>query len=605
MAVAIYEELLLLFNSYGFIFVFLPIVFFVFHFLKYRHALGAKVFLILASLFFYSYWKLEYLPILLFSILTNYFLAQQILNLKFNRTISNINNNDNNTANTTLNAPSLKKAKILLIFGLVFNVCLLGFFKYTDFLLENFNLFSQLFSLDFNIPLPHILLPLGISFITFQKIAFLVDCYKKDSYEKIHFIDFCLFVTFFPQLIAGPIVHHKEMMPQFHAILSGATQKTLFLWEYLAKGLFIFSIGLFKKVFIADTFSVWANAGFSAAENGEVLNFFESWATSLSYTFQLYFDFSGYCDMAIGLGLMFGIVLPINFNSPYKSLNIQDFWRRWHMTLSRFLRDYIYIPLGGDGRGRVRALPTQLRNFLIVFIIGGVWHGAGYGFFIWGVLHGVAMAVHRVYEAILNSLTAKYRLQPLKPHKSITENTHFSFEDTQSTQSALEKVLKQVEPKVLQPIETKPNTPLLAKFILNRSFSLFYCFLCWILTFNFINFAWVFFRAENIQGAINIIKGMFSLDNMVLPTILQSKLNFLAQYGIKFDMWATIFGEIPSYELFSWMAFAFILCLGCKNSITLLSRFKPNAKTLLFISLLAITALYNLVNISEFLYFNF
>ena len=206
--------------------------------------------------------------------------------------------------------------------------------------------------------------------------------------KKIDFIDYCLFISFFPQLIAGPIVHHKEMMPQFKANENLSTQ-----YQSIAKGLFIFSIGLFKKVFIADSFAKWANAGFSYVENGGILNIIESWVTSLSYTFQLYFDFSGYCDMAIGLGLMFGIILPINFNSPYKSLSITEFWRRWHITLGRFLKDYLYIPLGGNRFGKV----LTLRNLFIVAFLSGIWHGAGWGFVIWGALHGVAMVIHRIY----------------------------------------------------------------------------------------------------------------------------------------------------------------------------------------------------------------
>ncbi|MCW1729763.1 hypothetical protein OLX76_08915 [Campylobacter jejuni] len=264
--------------------------------------------------------------------------------------------------------------------------------------MENFNLFSKLAHLDFNIPLPHILLPLGISFFTFQQIAFLVDCYKKSNIEdllenkKVDFIDYCLFISFFPQLIAGPIVHHKEMMPQFHSLLN--KEKALIDWKLIAKGLFIFSIGLFKKVYIADSFASWANAGFTVVQNGNFLNIFEAWATSLSYTFQLYFDFSGYCDMAIGLALFFGIALPVNFNSPYKALNIADFWRKWHITLGRFLKDYLYIPLGGNRFGKF----INLRNLFIVAFLSGVWHGAGWGFVIWGILHAIAMISHRIYS---------------------------------------------------------------------------------------------------------------------------------------------------------------------------------------------------------------
>lgn len=212
--------------------------------------------------------------------------------------------------------------KSLLIFGIIFNIFLLGYFKYSDFFINNFN-----FVFSSHVSLLHLTLPLAISFFTFQQIAYLVDSYKLET-KEYDFLNYALFISFFPQLIAGPIVHHKEMMPQF------ANKKTKFInYNFIAQGLFIFSIGLFKKVIIADKFSEFTNAGFA---NSDVLNLLEGWATSLSYTTQLYFDFSGYTDMAIGVALMFNIKLPINFNSPYKALNIQDFWRRWHITLSRF-----------------------------------------------------------------------------------------------------------------------------------------------------------------------------------------------------------------------------------------------------------------------------
>ena len=230
---------------------------------------------------------------------------------------------------------------------------MLGFFKYSDFFIENFNLFS-----GNNIELLELLLPLAISFFTFQQIAYLVDSYRNET-KEYNFLDYALFVTFFPQLISGPIVNHKEMMPQF---LNNTNM--IINYKNIAMGLFIFSIGLFKKVVIADTFSVWATTGFDMATT---LNFFEAWGTSLSYTFQLYFDFSGYVDMAIGSALLFNIKLPINFNSPYKAINIQDFWRRWHITLSRFLKNYIYIPLGGNKRGNFRTY----NNLMITFILAG------------------------------------------------------------------------------------------------------------------------------------------------------------------------------------------------------------------------------------------
>ena len=206
--------------------------------------------------------------------------------------------------------------------------------------------------------------------------------------KQYDFLNYCLFVTFFPQLIAGPIVHHKEMMPQFANV-----RNKIINYKNIAVGLFIFSIGLFKKVVIADSFAVWATNGFDKATT---LNLFEAWATSLSYTFELYFDFSGYCDVAIGAALLFNIKLPINFNSPYKALNIQDFWRRWHITLSRFLRDYIYIPLGGNRKGKLRTYA----NLMATFIIGGIWHGAGWTFVFWGFLHGVALVIHRIWSEL-------------------------------------------------------------------------------------------------------------------------------------------------------------------------------------------------------------
>jgi len=272
--------------------------------------------------------------------------------------------------------------KSILVFGVIANVSLLGYFKYADFFIKNFNLLSGT-----NIELLHLLLPLAISFFTFQQIAYLVDSYRGET-KEYDFLNYALFVTFFPQLIAGPIVHHKEMMPQF-----ANNRNKVINYKNIAMGIFIFSIGLFKKVVLADTFAVWSTAGFDTATT---LNLFEAWATSLSYTFQLYFDFSGYVDMAIGAALLFNIRLPINFNSPYKALNIQDFWRRWHITLSRFLRDYIYIPLGGNKKGSFRTYS----NLMATFVIGGFWHGAGWTFVFWGFLHGLALIIHRLWSKL-------------------------------------------------------------------------------------------------------------------------------------------------------------------------------------------------------------
>ena len=271
------------------------------------------------------------------------------------------------------------KRTTILALGVSLNLGLLGYFKYADFFLQNVSL---AFGAEF--PLLNLALPLAISFFTFQQIAYLVDSYRMGTMEY-DFLNYSLFVSFFPQLIAGPIVHHQEMMPQFMRL-----KNSLLNWSNVAAGLFIFCIGLFKKTVIADSFAIWANAGFDAAQP---LGFLDAWATSFSYTFQLYYDFSGYTDMAIGAALIFNIRLPINFNSPYKAVDIRDFWRRWHITLSRWLRDYVYIPLGGNRKGGL----LTYQNILLTFLLGGLWHGAGWTFVAWGVMHGLAVAVHRFW----------------------------------------------------------------------------------------------------------------------------------------------------------------------------------------------------------------
>ncbi len=355
----------MLFNSYEYIFLFLPFIFFIyFYLLKKRLLVGAKVFLVFASLFFYSWWNPLYLPIILISMFFNY-------------NVGNILSQDSDAK---------VDKKYIFLFGIVSNISLLGYFKYRDFFIENFN-----YIWNENVGLYHLALPLGISFFTFQQISYLVDSYKKQTHEY-DFLNYALFVTFFPQLIAGPIVHHKEMMPQFASKWNMVKK-----YRNIATGIFIFSIGLFKKVVIADSFAKMANTGFDKIE---VLNFIEAWTTSFAYTFQLYFDFSGYTDMAMGAALLFNIKLPINFNSPYKATSIQDFWRRWHITLSHFLRDYIYIPLGGSYKGEVR---TYL-NLLVTFLIGGLWHGAGWNFVFWGFLHGMALIIHRIWKKLGFSL---------------------------------------------------------------------------------------------------------------------------------------------------------------------------------------------------------
>jgi D-alanyl-lipoteichoic acid acyltransferase DltB (MBOAT superfamily) len=351
----------LLFNSFEFIFIFLPVVFLgYFSLCAWRLTEVSKAWLVAGSLFFYGWWNPLYLPLILASALVNYAVGRRL--------------------GSPAPASTRISSRTLLVTGVTFNLTLLGYFKYTDFLIGNVNaVFST------SVPLTRIALPLAISFFTFQQIAYLVDSYRREAREY-DLLNYLLFVTFFPQLIAGPIVHHREMMPQF-----ASRRRLVKRYRNIATGLFVFSIGLFKKVVLADTFAQWASQGFDTMPS---LTMLDAWATSLSYSFQLYFDFSGYTDMAIGAALLFNIRLPANFNSPYKAVTIQDFWRRWHITLSRFLREYVYVPLGGNRGGAFR---TNV-NLCAVFLLGGLWHGASWMFVVWGALHGVALVIQRLWQ---------------------------------------------------------------------------------------------------------------------------------------------------------------------------------------------------------------
>lgn len=354
----------MLFNSYEFIFLFLPLSFFIYFYLNSKRLTTAsKAWLVFTSLFFYSWWNIAYLPLILISILFNYTITS-----------------------TMLEYDEQKKhyfsKKTLLQIALVFNIGLLAYFKYMDFFITNTNAL-----IDTDVPLLHLALPLAISFFTLQQIAFVVDSYEGLVKEK-NFLDYTIFVTFFPQLIAGPIVHHAEMMPQF------STKWNLVRnYRNIALGVFVFSIGLFKKVVIADTFAKWATNGF---DHAETLNMIEAWVTSLSYTFQLYFDFSGYTDMAIGAALLFNIKLPQNFNSPYKATGIIDFWKRWHMTLTNFITTYIYTPLIRTFN-KLTFHKAMVATF-ITFLIAGLWHGAAWTFVVFGALHGLGLVINHYWK---------------------------------------------------------------------------------------------------------------------------------------------------------------------------------------------------------------
>ena len=490
----------MLFNSYQFIFAFLPVSFFGYFYLNHKRLTTAsKSWLVFASLFFYSWWNIVYLPLILTSVFFNYAIASAIVEYD-----------------------ELKKKyfskKSLLQIGLVFNIGLLAYFKYADFFISNTNSL-----VNTEIGLLYLALPLAISFFTLQQIAFLVDSYEGLAKEK-NFLNYIMFVTFFPQLIAGPIVHHKEMMPQFVSIRNKAKN-----YKNIVLGLFILSIGLFKKVVIADTFAIWATAGFDTATT---LDLFEAWFTSLSYTFQLYFDFSGYTDIAMGAALLFNIKLPINFNSPYKATGIIDFWQRWHITLSRFITAYIYTPLvkSFDNLNFHKAMIATI----VTFLIAGLWHGASWMFVIFGGLHGLALVVNNYWKK--------------------------------------------------------------SKIKMNK-------ILAWFITFNFVNISLVFFRAEELRDAIKVLRSMFSLDNIMVPSMLESALPFLNKYGVEFGLFTqNIQGR--SFTLV-FLIIGFILVLFFENSNKKLDNFKLNFINS-FVFVMAFTiSFYKLSGYSEFLYFRF
>ena len=377
----------MLFNSFEYIFLFLPITLIVFYRLvklKKNQKL-AIVWLVIASLFFYAWWNPPYLALLVISICINYALGISLAK--------------------AYSQKQEKQGKLFLIIGILFNLGLIGYYKYSNFFINNINDITGASITWFNI-----ILPLGISFFTFQQISYLIDSSQGQN-NQYGFIEYCLFVSFFPQLIAGPIVNHKEMLPQF-------SQRAIFhyLPNDMAIGLSIFSIGLFKKVVISDQIALYSTPFFNAASQATLLTPFEAWTGALAYALQLYFDFSGYSDMAIGAARMFGIKLPLNFNSPYKATNIIDFWGRWHMTLTRFLTQYLYHPLAmimsrrrvQKGKSLIRrgvgspaafteliAVPTIFTMFL-----AGVWHGAGWQYIIFGLLHGFYLTINHGWNMI-------------------------------------------------------------------------------------------------------------------------------------------------------------------------------------------------------------
>ncbi len=525
----------MLFNSYEFILLFLPITLIFFFVIGERGYHRAAVgWLVGASLFFYGWWKLEYLVIILFSILLNYGLGFMIER--------SWNQNDNYFY-------KLFHKKVVLVLGVSVNLCVLGYFKYTNFIVDNITfLTGNTFHLN------TIIFPLGISFFTFQQITYLVDIYKEGKRDN-DFLSYVLFVSFFPKIIAGPIVLYKEVMPQF-------AKKVFckFNNENFAVGTTIFIIGLFNKVVLADQIALYATPVFNAAEQGSQITFFEAWGGACAYTLQIYFDFSGYSNMAIGVARMVGVSLPLNFYSPYKAVNIIEFWRRWHITLSRFLKDYLYIPLGGNRKGKFR---THL-NLMITMLLGGLWHGAGWTFVLWGMLHGLYLVINNLWRLLRQAM---------------------GFDITSTS-------------------------------YLGRGLSR-------LVTFTAVVVAWVFFRAQSYDGAIAILHGMAGFNGVVLDSRLAGMLSVFDSVitfkGIGIGAFGSVYGAL-------WIVALLIISFFAPNAQQLLIKYKPSleiyrgkihegwvaryqwrpsAVSGFIVSIILIYVLSKITSINEFLYVQF
>jgi alginate O-acetyltransferase complex protein AlgI len=380
----------MLFTSFEFILGFLPTVLLVFFLLARMSRPAAAIGLALASLFFYAWWDQRFVLLLLGSITFNYVIGRTL-------------------AKMCERGSSAARLKMLLSFGVCADLAILGYYKYADFFLRSLN---DAFGMQ--VPLLGLILPIGISFFTFTQIAFLVDA-SRGLVKEYKFTHYLLFVTYFPHLIAGPILHHKQMMPQFQKPSTYVPRA-----EPIAIGLALFALGLAKKLLLADPLSAYVAPAFKLANAGSVFSAPIAWTGALTYTFQLYFDFSGYSDMAVGISLLFGIRLPINFYSPYRASNIVEFWRRWHITLSTFLRDYLYIPLGGSRKGSAR----RYTNLMITMILGGLWHGANWTFVVWGLLHGLYLCVNHLKQHLWPAPNA---LNVSKPRHAVSVAITFFF----------------------------------------------------------------------------------------------------------------------------------------------------------------------------------
>ena len=503
----------MLFNSYIFIFIFFPLCILGFYLLQRRNSIAAKLWLIGFSLWFYGYFNTKYLLIMLCSILINYAFYLLLCKKK-------------------------NHLKWILGIGVLTNLVVLFYFKYFDFFINNVNAVFKT-----SLPLQNILLPLGISFFTFQQISFLVDSYRGEI-PSCSFIDYSLFVSFFPQLIAGPIVTHDEMLPQFQLI-----GKNKWNSEIFANGLFVFTLGLAKKVLIADTFGKAVDWGYYSIE---VLNATDAILVILFYTLQLYFDFSGYCDMAIGIGKMLGITIPINFNSPYKAANIIDFWKRWHITLNRFFTKNIYIPLGGNRKGTAR----MYFNLLLIFFLSGFWHGAGWNYILWGLMHGILYVITRFI--MLNGKKSRAKA----PKTNTTTKKH--------------------------------SVALGMKHILGVT-----------ATFVFVNIAWVYFRASTVSQA-NIMIAKIFRGNFQIPNIELANAFNLDEFWYVLKIAHLTDFLCSKYILMICFVLIILVSVFCgKNVHELAKKFKPTIISAFVTAFLLIWCIVSLSGVSTFLYFNF
>lgn len=518
----------MLFNSVEFLFLFLPVLLLVFFLLARSSNRLAAAWLTLGSLFFYAWWNPTYVSLLLASIVFNYLVGQALAR-----------------GGGDVGATRRKR---LLFLGVAADLSLLAYYKYANFFVDSVNRATGT-----TYSLAEIMLPLGISFFTFTQIAFLVDTARGKAKEN-DFIHYSLFVTYFPHLIAGPVLHHKEMMPQF---AQASTYR--FNTEFFTVGLTMFALGLFKKVVLADGIAPYAAPVFAAAGQGEVIGLLQAWGGALAYTLQLYFDFSGYSDMAIGLSYLIGVRLPINFNSPYKAVNIAEFWRRWHMTLSRFLRDYLYIPLGGNQKGPAR----RYVNLMATMVLGGLWHGASWTFVIWGALHGLALVLHQAWCGLR-----------LRMGHNLTRSS-----------------------------------------MAGRATSI-------ALTFIVVVFGWVFFRATSLDAAVCIVQGMVGLNGITMPDVIAMRLGPLGAWLENQGVRLTAGGGRDFAMTFVWIAALLPIVFLAPNTQQIMQRFKPaldqpdtaplsflawrtSPRWALAMALVLGFGLLSLTRPSEFLYFQF